>query len=212
MALGVEGKRAGRVLLRAFFLTCATFLFVFCLTLVYESMRSVMEIGGSCASGGPYVAAHPCPENVAWAMPLGIFGMVIAGGISLLSTFAEGGPRPYVFAWSAIFLALGWNFLDYGLHPPVGDLSWSWLVCGVIFVVMGGVPLILLFMRDARRWVFWGPTDTVVAGAGRAGTHKSPRDLVRMARTAQPATSPAAGPYTVLTSKRTADLDEEPTA
>jgi len=231
VALGVEGMRAGRVVLRATFLTLATVLFVASLTLVYQSMRSVMDIGGSCASGGPYVTARPCPDNVVWAMPLGIFGMMAASGLSLLSTFSQGGPRPYVFSWSALFLALGWNFLDYGVNPPLGGTSWSWLICGFTFVIMAVVPLIFLLMPTTFRWATWGPVTEVVPGAGRAGTHRSPADLVRMARGNDPkATAPAApgspaptapvhygsttpsGPYAALTPNPPTDADEEPTA
>jgi hypothetical protein len=34
--------------------------------------------------------------------------------------FPDGGPRPFVFTWSALFLALGWTFLDYGFDSPGG--------------------------------------------------------------------------------------------
>jgi hypothetical protein len=63
-----------------------------------------------------------------------------------------------VFAWSALFLALGWNFLDYGINPP-GDNGTviGWLICGIVFVIMGGVPLLLLFSPRAARWSLWGP-------------------------------------------------------
>ena len=49
-----------------------------------------------------------------------------------------------LFAWSGLFLALGWNFLDYGLFNPPGDetVIWGWLICGVIFVAMGLAPLL----------------------------------------------------------------------
>ena len=51
------------------------------------------------------------------------------------------------YAWPALFLSLGWNFLDYGLDPPGPDdgLVWGWLVCAVIFFLMGGLPLLALF-------------------------------------------------------------------
>jgi len=182
VALGVEGMRAGRVVARAMFLTLGTVLFVASLTVVYQSMRSVMDIGGSCTSGGPYVTSGPCPDNVVWAMPLGVFGMMAGAGLSLLATFPQGGPHPYVFSWSALFLALGWNFLDYGVSPTGDGTSWSWIICGITFVVMAVVPLIFLFAPRTFRWATWGPTEQPVPGAGSAGTHRSPRDLVRMAR------------------------------
>jgi len=157
MALGVKGMTTGRVVSKTVLLTLGTLGFVVCLTLMYQSMRAVMDVGGSCASGGPYAISRPCPEGVAWVMPVAIFGGIISVGIALLGVFPQGGPRPYAFAWSALFLALGWNFLEYGVDPPAGGTSPGWLVCGVVFVVMGGLPLALLLWRSAARWALWGP-------------------------------------------------------
>jgi Short C-terminal domain len=157
MALGVDGMRAGKVVRKAIFLTLGTLLFVLCLTMLYQSMRAVMDIGGSCASGGPYEISRPCPTGVGWVMPVSIFGMFFAGFFTFLGVFPDGGPRPYVFAWSALFLALGWNFLDYGFDAPGGGTAVGWLICGFVFVAMGGAPLLFLLSPRAARWSLWGP-------------------------------------------------------
>jgi hypothetical protein len=159
MALGVDRMRAGKVIRKAFFLTLGTVIFVFCLTLVYQAMRAVMDVGGACASGGAYEIRQACPKGVGWVMPVGIFGMFFAGIFTFLGVFPDGGPRPYVFAWSALFLALGWNFLDYGFDSPGpgGGTEVGWIICGVVFVLMGGVPLLALLSPRAARWAFWGP-------------------------------------------------------
>jgi hypothetical protein len=48
--------------------------------------------------------------------------------------------------WPALFISLGWNFLEYGFDPPFGEgLAWGWLVCGVLFMLMGGIPLWIWF-------------------------------------------------------------------
>ncbi|MCC7365406.1 MAG: SHOCT domain-containing protein [Dehalococcoidia bacterium] len=55
-------------------------------------------------------------------------------------------PSFWPLSWSALFLSLGWNFLEYGLDPPGNGTSadaWGWLLCAVIFGLMGGVPLFL---------------------------------------------------------------------
>jgi hypothetical protein len=158
MALGVDGMKTSRVIVKVVLLTLGTLVFVVCLTMVYKSMRSVMDIGGSCASGNtPYEISRPCPKGVGWMMTVGIFGMFIGTGISLLGVFPQGGPRPYVFGWSALCLSLGWNFLDYGFDAPNGGTSAGWLVCGFVFVAMGGVPLVFLLTPKALRWELWGP-------------------------------------------------------
>src|SRR3712207_7813523 len=35
-----------------------------CLTLVFLGMRAVMDVGGACADGGPFVIDTPCPDGV----------------------------------------------------------------------------------------------------------------------------------------------------
>lgn len=127
------------------------------LTLVFLSMRAVMDIGGSCASGGPYVVARPCPEGVGALMPLGIIGGLIGLLMYALASAKLPGPRLSLFAWSALFLSLGWNFWEYGLNPPDGSdgLVWGWIICGVLFVIMGGLPLLGLFNKSIAKQILW---------------------------------------------------------
>ena len=101
MALGVEGMRAGKVVRKAIFLTLGTAIFIFCLTLLYSSMRAVMDVGGACASGGAYEIRQACPKGVGWVVPISIFGMFFAGIFTFLGVFDEGGPKPFVFAFKA---------------------------------------------------------------------------------------------------------------
>ncbi len=35
-----------------------------CITLLDLGMRAVMDLGGACADGGPYVSAQPCPDEL----------------------------------------------------------------------------------------------------------------------------------------------------
>ena len=116
----------------------------FCIALLWLGMRAVMDLGGFCASGGPYVIAVECPDAVLATTPLSIFGAFLAIGLILWGGAALGGSWISLafLAWPALFLSLGWNFLEYGFFPPGGDgWVWSWLFCGVLFVLMGAVPL-----------------------------------------------------------------------
>ncbi len=109
-----------------------------CLTLLFFGMRAVMEIGGSCGGAFP-----PCPSGTAVSIPLAIIvGMLAAFG-SVFYALRAGLPVLIGFAWPALFLSLGWNFLEYGFAPPDGfGGRGGALFAGVVFVVMGGVPLI----------------------------------------------------------------------
>lgn len=132
------------------------------LTLVFLGMRAVMDVGGYCASGGPYVVAQQCPEGTAALLPLGIFGGLIGVWMYAVTSSKLPGPRLTLLAWSALFLSLGWNFWEYGLNPPDGStgLVWGWIICGVVFVVMGAFPLVGLFSRDIAKALLWADAPT----------------------------------------------------
>ncbi|HEY3671641.1 MAG TPA: hypothetical protein VGN51_11960 [Acidimicrobiia bacterium] len=195
MALGVDGMRASKVVRKVICLTLGTAIFIFCLAALYESMRAVMDVGGACASGGAYEIRQACPKGVGWVIPVTIFGMFFAGIFTFLGVFDEGGPRPYVFAWSALFLALGWNFLDYGFNPPDNhDTVWGWVICGIVFVLMGGAPLLLLFSPRIARWSLWGPDSQ------RADDHLHPYKPPPIRTPKSDSTTPAPATSTVHSS------------
>ena len=138
-----------------------------CLTLVFLSMRAVMDVGGFCAEGGPYEIQTHCPEGTVLLMPLSIFaGLGSAALVGWKGSQIGGGFGAIVgLAWPALFISLGWNFLEYGLWPPGDDggIVWGWLIPGVIFEAMGILPLLALL--PSRR-VF-----------GEAGSADSPAAL-----------------------------------
>jgi len=124
---------------------------VACLTMMYLGMRSVMEIGGACAEGGPYVPVRPCPDGAPLALIGGSFGLFAAAGLMIWFGSRLGGR--YVFlvflGWPALFVSLGFNFLQFGLNPPEGGASpeWGFLIPGILFWIIGLGPLL---------FVWWG--------------------------------------------------------
>lgn len=75
----------------------------------------------------------------------GIFGLFGFGGLVAWKGSIIGGPYGglVMLAWPALFLSLGWNFLEYALRSPAGEgIVWGWLIPGVLFVFMGGLPLL----------------------------------------------------------------------
>jgi hypothetical protein len=122
-------------------------------TFLFLGMRAVMNVGGFCASGGPYVIATPCPKGVALLMIGGVWGGLIFAGIWAWRAMKAGVHSLVLLLWPALFLSLGWNFLYYGLKSPGdGGLSGGWLICAVLFLVMGVVPL-LPAVASAVHWV-----------------------------------------------------------
>lgn len=112
------------------------------ITALFLGMRSVMDIGGFCAEGGPYVIEHHCPDGVAGVMVGSIWLGAIAAIIYAVAAARARIPSFVAFFWPALFVSLGWNFLEYSFDPPVGSGPvWGWLIPGVLFVLMGAVPL-----------------------------------------------------------------------
>jgi hypothetical protein len=135
-------------------------------TSAYLAMRDVMAIGGSCASGGPYEVAVPCPKGTGTLMVGGIFGWFLGAGL----TGVAGSQLPgdygslALLAWPGLFLSLGWNFLDFGFDPADGGGTDAGLVfCGVLFFLMGGVPL-LFGLKGLARALWPAPTPREASG------------------------------------------------
>jgi hypothetical protein len=129
-----------------------------CLTVLFLSMRAVMKIGGYCASGGPYEIAVECPNGVPGLMIGSIWIGLGALLLYSMSSYSSGGPRLAILAWPVLFLSLGWNFLEFGLDPGNDQgIVWSWIICAILFFLMGGGPLLLLVRPESVARILWGP-------------------------------------------------------
>jgi hypothetical protein len=128
------------------------FAVAFCISILYHAMRPIMRLGGMVASGGPYAIAHPAPPWI-WVFPLSIIFGMICFFLNLFTGPDNDGVNLMPLAWPGLFLSLGWNFMEFTFDPPGGGLAWGWLICGVMFALMGGLPLLLAFqpMREKMR-------------------------------------------------------------
>jgi hypothetical protein len=150
---------------------------------VYLAMRDVMAIGGSCASGGPYEVATPCPKGTSALMVGGFFGWFVGAGMAAIAgTRLPGGYGSIaLLGWPALFLSLGWNFLEFGFEPANGGgTDGSLVFCGVLFFLMGGVPLLFGLKGLAR--ALWPAASPSTAEAGSW----SLTDQIRMATSLSP--------------------------
>ena len=169
-----------------------------CITVVFLAMRAVMDIGGACADGGPFVVAQPCPDGVGVLMSAAFPLMFLFGGIMAWRGSRLGEPHGglVLLAWPALFLSLGWNFLEYAFRYPGEGVIWGWLMCGVMFTLMGGVPLLGLLLlpdgprprgrvvsgRDGREPRTGASSDASTAAADAAVTWQSRRRLAELQR------------------------------
>jgi hypothetical protein len=104
--------------------------------LLASAMLSVMAVGGTCASGNSaYEIAVECPDN-AFLAPVSIVGGLIGifAGLMLAGGF---GVSVVGFGWLALFGGLGSIFLS-GFFLA-GDTTG--LIVGIVFVIMGIVPI-----------------------------------------------------------------------
>jgi hypothetical protein len=135
------------------------------LTLMWTwlGMRAVMNIGGSCADGGPYVSANPCPDGT-WMISVAIPVMIIVAMIGSGVAIGLSAPNLLVPMWGLLFGSLGWNFLEYGAFA--GDLVWGWIVCGVMFELMA-LPVLFLIVPN-KRAKDWTPPKALANAAPSA--------------------------------------------
>jgi hypothetical protein len=197
-------------------------------TSVFLAMRDVMEIGGSCASGGPYEIATPCPDGTAPLMIGGILGWFIGAGLAGVagSQLPGGYGGLALLGWPALFLSLGWNFLDFGFDPANGGgTDGSLVFCGVLFFLMGGVPLLFglkgllralwpaatpssaLSSADAGGTGSWGLSDQIRMATSLVGPRMvDARRKRRPAPPPQDEPAPAAGGDLVQELERLSDL------
>jgi hypothetical protein len=188
------GLRTGVVVRKLTFTAVGVFLFAVGLTILFQGMRSVMEIGGYYASGGPYEIRQECPDNASM-IPVSIF-VGLAGTAFVLAGTFRGGPKLVALAWPALFLALGWNFLEYAFDPPPPDtgIVWGWLVCGVLFVAMGGLPLLFVLLN--AKLALWG-TDAKADKTATARATAAAIARLAATRSRKPATFARYGDTTV---------------
>ena len=118
---------------------------------------------GTCASGGPYVSARPCPEGTAEKALL-LPGGFILGTVGIL-IYAIRGRRPgapddarrvsaWLVGWSPLFIVTGVVALVAGLQAEGAGAStsqWTGIFLAALFIPMGLVPVIgALLWRPAR--------------------------------------------------------------
>lgn len=122
------------------------------LTVLFMSMRAVMEVGGFCAEGGPYQIAVHCPKGVAYLTPLSIFLGLGFAALYAFSTIPGAMNVTFLF-WSGLFASLGYNFLDFGIQA--GSEGIAWWICAIIFFAMGLGPLLFLG-KTTWKIMLWG--------------------------------------------------------
>jgi hypothetical protein len=128
-----------------------------------------------------------CPEGVALLFPLSIFAGLGSAALMGWKGSRLGGywGAMVMLAWPALFISLGFNFLQYALvpPPPATGIVWGWLIPGVLFELMGGLPLLAFLPsgRSRRKGRGFGPRVRDAAAEGEARyANQLPRARARL--------------------------------
>jgi hypothetical protein len=150
---------------------------------LYKALRI-----GTCASGGPYVSARPCPAGtgaVILGLIVGIFGLLV--GTAILAS--RGAERPSNANVGLLAWGLGFTLPCAGILVSIygpasqgrADSKLGGLIVLVVFGLMGLVPLLMTLGRLFRfrekgpgRVAAFAPSSIPLAGAPRPVTIVSP--------------------------------------
>ncbi|MFL5844955.1 MAG: hypothetical protein ACJ762_09705 [Solirubrobacteraceae bacterium] len=139
MRAALRGRRGllGLVVIGASLLLCAWS--------IYHLMRS-----GSCASGGVYVIASPCPSEMGGYV-LGLLGSIalgVAGPFVARSAIAG-------VAWFGLFFTvIGASAILTAVGPAsLPDSEGGGLVMGIVFIAIMGLPVVALAFYSAGKGV-----------------------------------------------------------
>ncbi len=98
----------------------------------------VLASFGTCASGGPYVIARPCPAGTGQLIAILLVSIFVALG-SGIATWALLGARWGSLVWAGLFVPLGVGFALVG-HDNA-NIAVVFYCLSAMFVIMGIVPL-----------------------------------------------------------------------
>ncbi len=103
------------------------------LALACVELAKLMDTG-TCASGGPYVSANPCPEGTGTQILL-LMGAILVFVIAMLAS-GQG-----LFLFGLLFVALSAMFIRGAITDD--NFAAAGYTVGAIFAVMGVVPMFM---------------------------------------------------------------------
>lgn len=121
---------------------------------IYNLVRT-----GTCASGGPYVSARPCPPGTGGQI-LALVGGIFAGllGVVVYATRGDRGRAGFVglggVMWVLLFVTLAGSSLVGAFGPAADDdrddSKTGAVILSAIFLPMGLAPLLLAFRARGK--------------------------------------------------------------
>jgi hypothetical protein len=124
------------------------------IALLNSSLVPVLDLGGWCASGGPFEIRAECPDTT-WVTFVSTvtglaFAALLAGGAS-----RAGAPQVVMLGWPGLFWSLAWTMWSHGRNT---DQVGATLPVVILFVVMGAPVAIGAAYYGVKRLVH-GPDE-----------------------------------------------------
>jgi len=122
-------------------------LYAFCFTLLLLVAASIVGLGGtSCASGGPFDVRTPCPD-ASWII---MVPLPLSIGAIAIGAYLGGGFGTPLTSWAFPLAFLGFG-VAFFIGAYAAGIGWGFIVCGALFLVMGGAAAAIVLWRDPRR-------------------------------------------------------------
>ena len=137
---GVSGRAALLTLLALFAMS------VLC-GLIIMAALAVINVGGYCAEGGPYVIQQHCPKGSAVILSAGIPLLFIVGSLYAMAKPASW-PSTFGWLWPVLFVGMAVAFFIGAANAP-GGIGWAALVTGIVMLVLGVAPIFIFRGRSS---------------------------------------------------------------
>ena len=111
------------------------FLLAVLITWFLTGMRAQMEVGPSCATGGPYVVVNPCPEHTTSLVLVGMFGSFFVALAGTVAAISAGAPNLLVPYWTFTAGGMSVAFLYDGVTDE-GAPIWSYVLPGLLVLAL----------------------------------------------------------------------------
>lgn len=108
------------------------------IVLVGLAMIPLLDVGGFCAEGGPYVIEQRCPAGVTPVMAIGVPLMLILAFVYIVALPKTWKPL-IILAWPALFVALAAGFL-YGAFGATDTFQVVPLFLALVMLGLGIGP------------------------------------------------------------------------
>ncbi|GAB3257626.1 hypothetical protein [Nocardioides dilutus] len=120
---------------RSLLVVVSVFVLYVSVTWLVAGARAQLEVGPSCATGGPYEIVAPCPEHSTSLILVGLSLSVVTALGGTIAAISVTAPNLVVLHWTILLAGLGGLFVVWGVRVDDG-VSWNGVLTGLVFLVM----------------------------------------------------------------------------